>query len=309
MSTLTEQVRRVAMENGANLIGFAPISRFDNAPSDVHPHTIFPQTKTAIAVAVCQPRGALKAAEEGTYWQAYNCDSYWYLNEVQAPKVLRSIIMLLEGHGYTSVPIHNPFYAHGGRQIREDQPAGPDGMLSLRVLGVAAGLGELGHSKVFLTPQFGPRQRVFGVLTDCDDLEATPLFAGKICDDCGSCVRECEANAIPEDRSIKFTIDGQEYSHALLDCQACGRVHSGRDPRYSPFWTGDEADGEMPDYNKWTYNRFRHLSICVARGCVRACLDHLEKTHRIEATFKTPFIERERWKLNEPPKPRASSSK
>jgi len=30
----------------------------------------------------------------------------------------------------------------------------------------------------------------------------------------------------------------------------------------------------------------------------RACLDHLEKTGRIQAAFKTPLIERERWKLD-----------
>ncbi len=57
----------------------------------------------------------------------------------------------------------------------------------------------------------------------------------------------------------------------------------------------------MPSFNEFCYHRFRHLSVCVGRGCLRACLDHLEKTGRIEAKFKTPFIRRERWKLNEPP--------
>ena len=303
MSDLTETVRRVAREHGADLVGFAPIRRFDNAPAPVHPRTIFPQTRTAIALAVCQPRGALKAVEEGCYWQSYNCDSYWYLNEVHAPKMLRAVVMALEREGYTSVPVHNPFHAHSGRRIRDDQPDGPDGVLSLRTVGVAAGLGELGHSKVFLTPQFGPRQRMFVVLTDAE-LDPTPMFEGKVCDGCLSCMRECEAGAIGASRDVKLTIDGHEYAHAPLDTAACALVHSGKDPRFSPFFNGTESDGNEPSYNTFTYRRFRHLAICVGRGCLRACLDHLEKTGRIEKTFKTPLIEGQRWKLNGPPEER-----
>ena len=301
--SLTEQVRQVALASGADLVGFAPISRFDNAPPELNPRTIYPGVRTVIAVACRQPRGALKAVEEGAYWQAYNCDAYWYLNEVHAPKLLREICLFLESDGWTSVPIHNPFHPHSGRQVRDDAPFGPDGMVSLRIMGVAAGLGELGHSKVFLTPQFGPRQRVFAVFTDAE-LEPTPMFTGAVCDGCQACVRECEAGAIGRDRSVAFTIDGVEYSHAPLDCAACGMVHRGDDPRFSPFHNGSEKPGEKPSYNKFTYDRFRHLAICVGRGCVRACLDHLEKAGRIEARFHAPFIERPRWKLNDPP-PRA----
>ncbi len=294
--SLTEDLRTLALAEGADLIGFAPVSRFAEAPPENHPTTIFPSTRTAIAIGLAQPRGALKAVEEGCFWQAYNCDSYWYLNEVEAPRILRRLVMRLEEHGYDGVPIHNPFHPHSGRQIREDQPFGPDGMISLRVLGVAAGLGELGVSKMFLSPQFGPRQRIFGVLTNAE-LEPTPLFKGQVCDNCLACVRNCEAAAMGTDRTVKLRIEDVEYSHAPLDCQACGVVHRGDDPRYPPFWNGSEKEGEKPSYNKFCQDRFRHLSICVGRGCLRSCLDHLEKSGRLEKKFKSPFAERKRWKL------------
>ncbi|NQT88958.1 hypothetical protein HQ560_19475 [bacterium] len=296
MPTLTEQVREAAHEAGADLVGFAPIDRFSNAPPAMHPRTIYPPTRTVVAVAVRQPRGALKAAEEGTYWQAYNCDSYWYLNEVVGPEILRAVCLFLEESGHTSVPVHNPFHPHSGRPTREDFPDGPDGMVSLRVIGCAAGLGELGHSKVLLTPQFGPRQRVYAVFTDAE-LEPTPLFEGSICDGCLSCVRECQAGAIGAERTETFDIEGRTFAHAPLDCRACGVVHRGDDPRFSPFWNGSEKEDEGPSYSDFLRHRFRHLSICVARGCIRACLDHLEKTGRIEAQFRAPFIERPRWTL------------
>ena len=304
MSDVTERVRAAALAEGADLVGFAPISRFDGAPSELHPRTIFPQTRTVIAVACRQPRGALKAVEEGTYWQAYNCDGYWYLNEILAPRFLRAAVLALEADGWTGVPVHNPFHPHSGRRIRDDQPAGPDGMVSLRIIGAAAGLGELGHSKLLLTPEFGPRQRVFAVFTDAE-LEPTPLFEGSVCDGCGACVRECEARAIGEDRSEKIVIGDREFAHAPFDASACQPVHAGNNPRYSPFCNGTEKDGELPSFNRFVRHRFRHCGICVGRGCLRACLDHLEKSGRIKARFRTPLIERERWKPEKPPSPKS----
>ena len=46
-------------------------------------------------------------------------------------------------------------------------PALPDDVLRLPLLGrVAAGLGEIGWSKVFMTKKFGPRQRIHAIITD-----------------------------------------------------------------------------------------------------------------------------------------------
>lgn len=56
MASLTDHVRRVALDEGAALVDFAPIERFHDAPPACHPATIFPQTKTAIAIALPQPR-------------------------------------------------------------------------------------------------------------------------------------------------------------------------------------------------------------------------------------------------------------
>ena len=299
MEPLRQRVQAAAEAGGADLVGFAPISRFESAPAPLHPRTIFPQTRTVIALALRHLRGALKAVEEGCYWQAYNCDNYWYLNEVLAPQVLRAVCLALEADGYTGVPVHNPFHPHTGQRLRDDQPDGPDGMLSLRMVGVAAGLGELGHSKLLLTPQFGPRQRVFAVLTDAK-LAPTPLLEEPICDGCLSCARACQACAIGRSRDVTFEIEGRPFAHAPLDTRACGHVHRGDDPRFSPFWTGREEPGRLPSYHEFLQGRFRHLAICVGRGCLRACLDHLEKTGRIESTFKTPLIERDRWEIDAP---------
>ena len=218
---LTKLVEDTGKKHGAALVSFAPISRFDGAPGLCHPKRIFPQTKSVIAFAVPQLRGSLKAAEEGMYFNSYIMDSYYFLNEMLAPAMLRSVIMLLEGEGYTSVPIHNPFFSHLGRKIRPEEPTGPDGLISLRVMGVAAGLGEFGWNKIFLTPEFGPRQRVFAILTDAEFVP-TPLFKGNVCDECGLCVKGCQADAIGKERTAKITIEDVTFSQAPFDAKACG---------------------------------------------------------------------------------------
>ena len=296
---LTAEVKRVALASGADLVGVASIDRFDGAPADVHPRSIFGETQSVIAMACRMVRGALKSIEEGKFWQAYNCDSYQYLNEVLAPHMLRKVVTFLEDRGYTSVPIHNPFCVGVGRPVRPGE-ARPDGMVSLRVIGCAAGLGELGLSKLLLTPQFGPRQRVFAVLTDAM-LQPDPLLAEGICRNCGSCAQACPAGAISLERSIRFAIQGRDFSHANVDFAKCVHCHTGWDGRYSPFLEGDSSPDNLPPYYRFLDHRFRHRSICGARGCVRACMDHLEKTGRISARYRTPMIEGKQWVIETPP--------
>ena len=295
---LTSEVKKIALEAGADLVGIASIDRFDNAPADLHPRTIFGHTQSVIALGCRMVRGALKVIEEGNYWQAYNCDSYQYLNEILAPHMLRKITVFLEDQGYTSVPIHNPFSSHQGRPVR---PGGtrPDGLISLRVVGCAAGLGELGLSKLFLTPQFGPRQRIFALLTDAV-LEPDPLLPeGSVCDNCGQCAKACPGDAIPLERSVEFKVGDRVFSHAPLDCEKCHTPHIGWDPRYSPFLKEDSSPDNPPEYYKWLDMRFRHHTICGGRGCIRMCVDHLERTGRIEKRYQTPMVEGEQWEIED----------
>ena len=294
---LGDRVKQTARQAGADLVGIASIDRFEHAPPEVHPHSMFSHTQSVIAVGCRMVRGALKTAEEGLYWGAYNCDSYQYINEVLSPTILRQIVLLLEDQGYTAVPIHNPFHAHTGRPVRPGATS-PDGIISLRVIGCAAGLGELGLSKLFLTPQFGPRQRMYAVLTDAV-LPADPLLGEPVCDECGACLRACPADAIGSERTVEVPIGDRVFGHAAFDPEKCVHVHTGWNPTYSPFLEADSSRENPPSYYRFLDHRFRHRSICVGRGCVRACLDHLEKKGRLQYTFRTPMIEGKQWVLPE----------
>ena len=167
------------------------------------------------------------------------------------------------------------------------------------MVGCAAGLGELGLSKLLLTPQFGPRQRVFCVLTDAE-LDPDPLLEDSICDECGECVRACPSGAIPSERNVTFRIEDRVFSHGLLDCEKCHIPHIGWDPRYSPFLDKDSSPENPPPYYKFLDHRFRHHTICGGRGCIRKCMDHLEKMGRTEKTYRTPMVEDRQWVIEDP---------
>ncbi len=294
---LKDEIKNVAKLAGADIVGIASIDRFDYAPDNVHPRFVFSKTKSIIAIGLRMLRGSLKTVEEGHFWQAYNCDSYQYLNEILAPHILRKICLLLEDHSWTAVPFHNPFGPYAGRPAYEGGPK-PDAMMSLRVIGCAAGLGELGLSKLLLTPQFGPRQRIFAVLTDAE-IEPDPLYTKPICDECGACVRGCTADAIPTKRTIEVRIGEHIFRHGDIDFYKCSKTHQGWDPKISPFLTKDSSPENPPSYYRFVDHRFRHRAICVGRGCVRACMDHLEKTGRIEKQYNTPMIDGKRWLIDD----------
>jgi ferredoxin len=99
-------------------------------------------------------------------------------------------------------------------------PAG-QGSLLLRQAAVRAGLGSLGLNMMLLTPQFGPRLFVSGVLTDLD-FEPDLPFSDELCpglEECGRCAAVCPERAIPS-RAPAGTALAEVRD---LDAGACAR--------------------------------------------------------------------------------------
>jgi epoxyqueuosine reductase QueG len=71
------------------------------------------------------------------------------------------------------------------------------GRLSTRHLGVEAGLGTLGLEVNILTPEFGPRVYLTGVLTELE-LEPDPRITEQVCigESCSRCLHSCPPNAV-----------------------------------------------------------------------------------------------------------------
>jgi ferredoxin len=240
-STLSKQaIVEMALANGLDLVGVANIERFAHAPARMHPASIFPECRSVIVVAKRILRGDWRGIEEGTYWPTYTYYGYHgLLNSFFIPVGVYETACFIEDHGWEAVP-----YYPGVPETQPPDPpirpgaVAPNVHLAIRIAGVAAGVGEMGWSKVFLTQQFGPRQRLAAILTDLE-LEPDPLLPPRtLCDGCGACVRGCPADAIPPTRSndvVSIQIEDNTYTWGNVHMGRCTLCYHGGDPRVSPF--------------------------------------------------------------------------
>jgi hypothetical protein len=154
-----------------------------------------------------------------------------------------------------------------------------------------------------MSPQFGPRQRLAAILTDAP-LEADPLYGGpQLCDRCMLCAQDCTGNAISTTESIKVTVAGRELEWGVLDYDGCSRHFCGASEEFNPFMITDadregfaQEVGAAQRYKVGpTYDYGRALE--GARGCIRACMIHLEEQGKLSNKFDRPFRRRPEWRL------------
>ena len=193
-------VKECARELGADVVGIASMDRWEGAPIQMDPRQIMPEARSLIAMAFRVNRGSLRGIEEGTFFSNYSAMGYGGLTYLYMPMVVIGLCRFIEDHGKEAIPIgHQSDWRaidNAGNPRREySRPvapgrAAPDVMIHLRIAAYLAGLGEIGYSKVFLTPQFGPRQRIGVVLTEAE-LEPDPIYSGPpLCNRSMACVRE-----------------------------------------------------------------------------------------------------------------------
>lgn len=307
---------------GVNVVGIANIERFRNAPERMHPRNIFPDCRSVITILQPIPRSTYRGITEGTHWPNYTYYSYNRLNELFRPMISDRLTCFLEDYGYEAVPVYP-----GGPEIYRPDPdpvpgrPAPDINLNVRIAGVACGLGEMGWSKVFIHPEFGPRVRLGTILTDAE-LEPDPLIKpGTLCKRCMKCVPDCPGNAIPgKDGPVqKIVIDDQEYVWGDVNMGRCTATHHGLNYKASPFlkhafpgfdlditkskmseelsyrvsytlgfanWTARTPEFKCPGNASYPYiyqiwKHCGYLAVCGAKGCIRACMEFQEKTKNI----------------------------
>jgi ferredoxin len=341
MHITSAQIKEAALaENPAARVGIANIERFSEAPRGMHPRNIFPDCRSVISIVCPIPRGSYRGITEGTHWSNYTFYSYNRLNTLFRPAVTYATACFIEDHGWEAVPVYPAVPERpgaGGRTpVAPDRPAAEIN-LNVRIAAVACGLGEIGWSKVFLTPEYGPRVRIGTILTDAE-LEPDPLLPqGTLCNRCMRCVKDCPGGAIPrpgDKPPIRIQIADQTYEWGDVHMGRCTLTHHGMNREASPFlkkaYPGLElhvresnmseeaaykltypmadskwyASQEFPDnagipYYNQIKSHTGYFAICGAKGCIRACMDAMEKRHAIgQCKFHTPVSPRPAWKLD-----------
>lgn len=332
-----KEVKNYAIECGADLVGIGDINRFEGFQKEKDPRYIFPEAKVIIGLGFRILRGSLRGIEEGTQFYQYSTMGVENINEVYAPIVLQKVSRLLEDNGYegviqryigdrrrssdsgTNPEITPTFKIPYSEPVSPDKPA-PDVQIDFNLGAYICGLGEVGYCGLVLSPEFGPMQRFAFILTDAP-LELDPLYESpKLCDRCMKCVEECPGKAISRTKKLKMEIDGHELEWGELDEWQCAAYYMGAKKQTNPFLMRD-AFKDLPDADRIISGKKRLSSqevlqvveilnkyyprvtnnynpaICGGRGCIRACMIHLEQQGKLKNKFKTPFRKRKPWKL------------
>ena len=310
-------VKRKALEMGADVVGIGNIDRWAGAPLQMDPRQIMPECKSIIGMVFRVERGSLRGVEEGTYFSNYSAMGYGGITYLYMPMTVINLSKFIEDQGYEAIPMgHQSDWRainNGGDLIKNfSRPARPgqaypDIMLHLRISAYLCGLGEIGFSKMFLSPQFGPRCRVGMVLTDVE-LEPDPIYDGpKLCNRCMACIKACPGQCFDPENIIKVNLAGHEVEWADIDIRKCndtfrGAKHTGEiqeKPYLENGIANDTIPGEWSPFRRKPRNLYNTgQAVCGSRGCTRACMISLENRGVLQNSFKEKFRRRPVWSVD-----------
>lgn len=230
--SLTSELKEQARTAGADLVGVAKMERFANAEHEggINPAIYLKDGKSVIVMACRITKGTRDVAgpydtEDKTYGP-YLWYGYGYLNFFMSEVAYR-VSRWLEDKGYRAIPFVPTGAASQYKRYEGFLSTEPDRTysadISHRHAAVAAGLGELGLNGLFLSPQFGSRQRLVSIVTSAP-LEQDPIYDGPplcIKEECGICLKKCPADAYRRDDWVHIDIAGKKTDYVLLDYQRC----------------------------------------------------------------------------------------
>jgi epoxyqueuosine reductase QueG len=218
MKKLREQIEKVMLDAGCDIVGVADVERFAGAPEGCRPTDILPTSRSVIVGGVHIIDSVCDDLPETRYEYT---NQFYVLNGFLGLATTK-IARLLEGLGYRAIPIPAA-YPRINKELK--------GIFSHRHAAVLAGLGEIGLSNLLITPQFGPRVRLVSVVTEAP-LDPDEPYEKSLCsqqqDGCRKvCVLSCPVEAlspdgkINKDRCLRYQEQIMPWSAVELRCGMC----------------------------------------------------------------------------------------
>jgi epoxyqueuosine reductase len=213
---LQSEIKKIALKNGADLFGVAPIDRFSNAPKGFHPLDIYKKTKSVIVFAKSLPAETLFAE---------SCVPYTHMNtlamqtvDLMTFKISNELISI--GIKSIIIPTDDPYESWD-----EENKTGR-AILSLRHTGFLAGLGIIGRNNLLVNKKYGNMIQIGALLTD-SEIEESPLANYKTCPDkCTICIDTCPSKALDGKTVIQklcrpLSVYRNEKGYVLKKCYNC----------------------------------------------------------------------------------------
>ncbi|MDY6795522.1 MAG: hypothetical protein SWK76_09650 [Actinomycetota bacterium] len=249
MDKLTRRVIDTLLEWGADLVGIAPVERFEYAPEGHRPGYFMPECRSIISIGLHLFQGTADVWGEWDRPDKTNTPYLFYgygLTNWESSRMVNRMAKLLEYRGYKTLAFMPTWISSMTKYFDETIVTGEiTSEFSHRHTAVAAGLADFGLNGLALTPEFGPMQRFNSLLTSVE-LEPTPLYDGPpLClpEACGSkCVRICPTGAFSDSELQTCNIGGRDISYAVHDNIRCAYGVTGL-----VQGTGSRSELQMPE--------------------------------------------------------------
>ena len=218
MEKLKDQIEKVLLTAGCDMVGFANVERFTGAPEGRRPTDILPTARSVIVGAVHILDSVCDDLPETRYEYT---NQFYVLNGILG-SVSTKVARLLEDRGYRAIPIPAA-YPRINKELM--------GIFSHRHAAALAGLGEIGLNNLLITPQFGARVRLVSIITEVP-LEPDQPYKKSLCpereNECGkACVTCCPVEAISldgkinKDRCLRYQEKIMPWAAVELRCGMC----------------------------------------------------------------------------------------
>jgi len=191
-----QELHEMATELGADLFGVAPSSSLYGAPEGHRAEDILPGAKSVIILAMKfldTQVDILPVMGQGNAFFGESSRQKMYaahggLVARHLDDVTFKLARFIERKGYQA---YFQMASEGGTDNRYLM-----GLLSLKHAAVNAGLGVFGMHSMIITPQYGPRVRLAGIITNAELKSDNPLTKN-FCDTCAQpCITQCPADAL-----------------------------------------------------------------------------------------------------------------
>ncbi|MBS3821892.1 MAG: hypothetical protein KGY81_09045, partial [Phycisphaerae bacterium] len=195
--TLEASIRSEATRLGVDLLGIAPVSRWDKAPKEHSPQAVMPEARNVIVCGIHFLDAPTELGAEDDPREPGPAMTEMNVSHM-LHEVAWSLCKLLDRQGHRA-----NFVRQSGqwRYRASGEDRGWVGDICHYYAAVCAGLGEVGWNNITLSEKFGPRQRWVSIITDAD-LPPTPLYDGPpLCDRCKLCAKHCPTQSFTKDVS------------------------------------------------------------------------------------------------------------
>lgn len=234
---LTREVKQLALQSGASLVGVASAQVYDSMPRVWVAWKIQDYSKKAVEV--------LPEAKSIVVLGYHVWDDMLELAIKKGDEWVYPGYFPLEA---AAQAVRN-FLEKGGFKASSAQG------LSYKRLALLAGFGCYGKNTLIINPVYGPWIRLAAVLTDAE-LEADEPFKGDLCKDCEDCVKACPVGAL-----TPYKIDVGKCLVSLRLLNKIGADSGGRFNVYEPAFTENAHLMCMECQKACRYGRKKHSSL------------------------------------------------